>query len=295
MNAAFDAYVAPARNYPQLWRLIAGLAVAVGVYVGWLGIVFGSAWGVAGMEWIQTKFGGGAMGANPISTILLLFTFLGMALGAWAAARAMHMRNIWTLLGPVRILIGDFIIAAVVVIVIFGAFELVYPPDFEPVANLSFDIWIAVLPFTLIGILIQTGAEEILFRGYVQQQLAALNKSPLVWMILPSLTFGLLHYDEAAGQTAWLIIAATTLFALLAADLVRVTGSLGAAWGFHFANNLFALTYIALDETITGVALYTTPFGPGAFDILSVLILRDMAIVLAAWLPLRFLVSRRLQ
>ncbi len=53
--------------------------------------------------------------------------------------------------------------------------------------------------------LIQTGAEELVFRGYLQQQLAARFASPLIWMVLPALIFGAVHYDPAtAGPNVWL-------------------------------------------------------------------------------------------
>jgi DNA-directed RNA polymerase subunit RPC12/RpoP len=42
-----------------------------------------------------------------------------------------------------------------------------------------------------VGVLIQTGAEEVLFRGYLQQQLAARFASPIAWMVLPSAIFAL--------------------------------------------------------------------------------------------------------
>ena len=42
-------------------------------------------------------------------------------------------------------------------------------------------------------------AEEALFRGYLLQQLAVRNPSPLIWMVLPALVFAALHIDPGAG------------------------------------------------------------------------------------------------
>jgi membrane protease YdiL (CAAX protease family) len=70
------------------------------------------------------------------------------------------------------------------------------------------------LPLALVGVLIQTGAEEVLFRGYMQQQLAARFSSPILWMVLPSAIFAALHYQpEIMGDNTWLMMGAVFVFA----------------------------------------------------------------------------------
>jgi uncharacterized protein len=49
-------------------------------------------------------------------------------------------------------------------------------------------------------------------------------------------------------------VGAAATFGLIAADLTARTGSIGAAWGFHFANNTMAITILATDGTITGLS-----------------------------------------
>jgi membrane protease YdiL (CAAX protease family) len=119
------------------------------------------------------------------------------------------------------------------------------------------------LPLALVGVLIQTGAEEVLFRGYMQQQLAARFSSPLMWMVLPSAIFAALHYQpEIMGDNTWLMMAAVFVFALLAADLTAVTGTIGAAWAMHFVNNALAILVVATDGPLSGLALYIAPISP---------------------------------
>jgi hypothetical protein len=121
------------------------------------------------------------------------------------------------------------------------------------------------LPLALVGVLIQTGAEEVLFRGYMQQQLAARFSSPLMWMILPSAIFAALHYQpEIMGDNTWLMMAAVFVFAVLAADLTAVTGNIGAAWGMHFVNNALAILVVATDGPLSGLALFMAPISPAA-------------------------------
>jgi membrane protease YdiL (CAAX protease family) len=144
----------------------------------------------------------------------------------------------------------------------------------------------------LAGVLLQTGAEEILFRGYIQQQLAARFRSPILWMILPSALFGVLHWQpDVMGDNAIYVVAAATLFGLLAADLTAKTGSLGAAWGFHFANNVVAILIVSLDGPLSGLALYTASVDPASPEIRP-LILLDMGTTVVTWLIIRTIVSR---
>ncbi|MFV2003423.1 MAG: cation transporter, partial [Paracoccaceae bacterium] len=167
-------------------------------------------------------------------------------------------------------------------------FLLIWSLVFDPVPNLGMKQWLALLPLALVGIALQSGAEELVFRSYLLQQLAARFRSPLIWMIAPGLIFALFHYDpRSMGQNTWLVIAAAGVFALVASDLTRLTGSIGAAWGFHFANNVVAIAIIAIDGTIPGLALYLTPYSADDTALLPMLISGDIALMLLAWLILR--------
>ncbi len=160
--------------------------------------------------------------------------------------------------------------------------------------GLSFGTWILILPIALIAIAIQTGAEELLFRGYLQQQLAARFASPVVWAVLPALIFGLLHFDPAsAGGNVWLVVGSAALFGLMAADLTARSGSIGAAWGFHLANNMFALTVIATQGTLTGFALYLTPYDISDTEAIRALIPVDLGLMVLTWFLIRRAVAHR--
>jgi membrane protease YdiL (CAAX protease family) len=112
-------------------------------------------------------------------------------------------------------------------------------------------------------------------------------------MGLPSILFGLAHLDLSNGPLlAWLVVAATGLFGLCAADLTARTGNIGAAWGFHFANNVVAILVVSLSGTLSGLALYVTPFGPAETETLVPLLLRDMATTVAIWAAIRFVLAK---
>jgi membrane protease YdiL (CAAX protease family) len=289
----FERYLAPARRHSAIWRLAAGLLLSGLVYLVWLSAMFAALRLIAGPD--GARAWGGALLApdRPWPALLLLGSFLGMAAGPVLAVRLLHRRTAATLLGPRRRLLRHFALAAALVLAVaavpLGTWMLVY----DPVPNLPVAIWLAFLPLAVPGVLLQTLAEELVFRGYLLQQLAVRFGWRLAWMVAPSLLFGALHYDAAADPAlTWLLMGGAALFGILAADLTAATGSLGAAWGFHFANNVVALLILATRDTITGLALWTTPYGTADAPDLFWLVSIDAGAMLGAWALLRRVLRR---
>jgi len=287
-----ESYIAPARARPQLWRLVAGFILAAGIGFLWVIALFGTVFLVAGMDggpaWLDRM----TRADTPTSTLLVIATLWGLAFGAMAVTPLLHKRSAWTLFGPWRRMRRHFLLATLACGGVL-ALSAIIPFGYTPVPNLDLGLWLNFLPLSLVIILGQSGAEELFFRGYLQQQLAARFASPLAWMVLPSALFAMAHYDPASSPTAsWLVVAATGLFGLCAADLTARTGSIGAAWGFHFANNVVAILILSLDGTLSGLSLYVTPFGPEAADTLGPLLLRDMATTLVIWGAIRLVIAR---
>jgi membrane protease YdiL (CAAX protease family) len=294
MTPAFDRFVEPARRRPQIWRFVLGLVLALAIYIAWtVGVIAGAyfllARGEDPLVWTQSL----VEADRPEGTLLLLLTFGGMALGPMAAARWLHGRPAATLFGPRVRTLRDFVVAAGVVFGVFAVALGLWSVEYDAVVNLPLSTWAMVLPLTLLGLLLQTGAEEVLFRGYMQGQLAARFRSPLVWLVLPSLVFGIVHSDPAtAGDNVWMVVASASVFGLIAADLTARTGSIGAAWGFHFANNVVAIAILATGGTITGLALWVTPYSLAEYDATPLAVLLDLATLVLAWWLVRRAVAR---
>jgi membrane protease YdiL (CAAX protease family) len=285
-------FVAPARVRPALWRLFAGLLLVAVVYVLGIGAVFAALVAVSGFDGANAWMGRMATDGTPTTTLLVLATFLGMGLGPMLAARLLHARTVASLFGPRRRLIRHFAIGLGVCATGYGLTALL-PSDMVLEPNLSPGLWASFLPLAMVGVLVQTGAEEVLFRGYIQQQLAARFASSLVWMVLPAALFAVLHYQpEQMGDNAWVAVAAVFLFALLAADLTAKTGSIGAAWGFHFANNCVAILIIAMDGPLSGLALYTVPMGEISAAELRPLLFTNMGVTIVVWGAIRLALGR---
>lgn len=280
----FERFVAPARPQAELWRTGAGAALIMAFYAGF-GFALFRGLDLAGLP-VDLS------GRTPASMMLFLATFLGMALAPMLVVRALHRRSISSLFGYAPRALRDFVVAAVLVAAIFAVNVALWSWFFDVVPNLDVGLWLSLLPLIVIGLLVQTGAEELVFRGYLQQQLAARFVSPLAWLILPSLLFAAAHYDPAGfGDNLWPILLAISLFGFVAADLTARTGTIGAAWGFHFTNNMLAISLIAIDGPLTGLALFKTPY-LATDPILHWLVLGDIATVLLAWIILRRVLSR---
>lgn len=292
--ADFGALVAPARARPELWRLGAGLALAAALYAASVSSLMAVVWLAAGAQGLRDTLEGMTVGGGPAQTALLLFSFLGMALATWGAARALHGRSLRSLIGAdLRRAGRDFLRCFLGYGALALAAALPFMLAMDVVPNLAPGTWLLWLGPALALLVLQVGAEELLFRGWLQSQLAARFARPALWLGLPALIFGLAHYAPAqSGPNAWAVVAAVTLFGLIAGDLTARSGTIGAATGFHLANNTLAILIVSTDGAIDGLSLWRTGFAaddPG----LAPLLLVDAAVLVAGWALCRRLIAGR--
>ncbi|MDU8944460.1 CPBP family intramembrane glutamic endopeptidase [Ovoidimarina sediminis] len=290
---AFEAFVAPARPTRQIWMLLLGLLLAVVIYAFVTLVIFAVVWVVRGLPQNVIWFEELIRADTPDKLLILLVSFVGMALGPMAAVLMLHERPVGTLFGRAPVVLRDFTVAAAVAGTVLGASLIFWSWGNDAVPGLPCDRWIVLLPLAAVLVLIQTGAEELVFRGYMQQQLGARFRSPIAWALVPAMLFGVAHFDVAsAGPVAPLVVISAGLFGLMAADLTAQTGSIGAAWGFHFANNMLALTLIATEGTLTGLALYKTPYAVSDLEVMRTALPFDLLMMGLIWFAIRRILSR---
>ena len=253
-------FVAPALAAADLPRLAFGVVAIEGLYKLFL---MGFEQGLdatpgfsAHMMWY----------ANTATGLLLqLFSFVFLALAVVLVARLGHRRGLASLIGPIGPSLRALAWAFGAVLLFFALTELLPPywmGEGQAVARTPL-YWLALLPLSLLALLVQCGAEELFYRGYIQQQLAARFARPWVWMVLPNIAFALAHWElgdftpPAAQYVIWAFV-----FGVAASDLTARTGNLGAAIGFHLGNNAYAFLlfgeYAAPDS---GLALFLFPSG----------------------------------
>ncbi|KEJ90475.1 CPBP family intramembrane glutamic endopeptidase [Sulfitobacter donghicola] len=286
-------HCAAAKSHSEVWRLVVGLCVMVGAY-----FVMTLAYQLVLNEYVTKypKFQTELMsGSTPLAMYALLMGFALITLAVFFGVKMVHHRDPQTVFGPKILAVPQFF-RVLGMLVALGAVLMVLPPygmDEPLVPNLPVGRWLLLLPLSLIAVFVQISAEEVFFRGYLQQQLGARFKSPLIWMVLPSALFALGHYQpNEAGDNAVLILLWAGVFGLLMADLTARSGTIGPALAVHFVNNISALLIAALPDSLGGLALWHAPFGMNDAAQLRDWLPVDFALMLVSWLAARLALRR---
>ncbi|WP_333685154.1 CPBP family intramembrane glutamic endopeptidase [Pontibaca methylaminivorans] len=289
---AHDRLTAPLRPRAQIWRFLLGLgligAVTFALNRGLLMLLLA----LDEPFWSAALIGG--PGNAPLPLLVMLGSFGFVTIGVWIALRLVHGYRPPGILGPLPPALRQFR-AVIMAMLLLGVAIAVLPPyqTQDLAQNLPPGRWLALLPFSLLVVLVQASAEEILFRGYMQQVLAARFASPLIWMAVPTVLFALGHYQPAAaGGNAWPIVLWAGIFGLLMADLTARAGTLGPAIAVHFVNNATALLLVSLPDSMNGLALYVVPYGMADAEFLREGLVGDFAVVVLTWLAARVAIRR---
>lgn len=291
---AHHAFVAPARRHAALWRFVLGIVLAALGFVVLNQVFFNTVYGIAG-EARFVLYDALLTGSSPGAMYLLLFSFGFMIVSLGIVLPVVHRRSVLTLLGPLALCWRDFRRVCVMLILLTVLIACLPPWDMGDayIPHLPLGTWVLLLPLSLLAVLVQVSAEEIVFRGYIQQQLAARFRSPLIWMVVPSVLFAFGHYlPDTAGENAVLIAVWAGVFGILMADLTARSGSLGPAIAVHFVNNLAAILLVSLPDNMSGLSLYLAPFGMADSAAMRAWLPVDFAMMTVSWLAARLAIRR---
>jgi membrane protease YdiL (CAAX protease family) len=257
---AFEHLIAPARKHAGLSRLVIGTVAVVIGYICLTSLFFlGQSLWMGGANFAG-YFATVAQGTTAQGLLTQLFCFGFLSVSLWIVLRVVHKRGFSSLIGPLSRTLHDFLF--VVTALAFLTLFLVFIPaqgGGAPIVNMPYATWLALLPISVVAILVQSGSEELFFRGYLQSQLAARFKSTLAWLLVPSALFALMHFGSSAGGASYSVLLWAFLFGLTAADLTARTGNLGAAFALHLMNNLAAFLITASGPAMSGLALFAAP------------------------------------
>ncbi len=292
---AYEAMRDIARDRAQLWRMVAGVGLCVmvvllGVNVIWTGLeaalspdAFRTLWRDQG-DLVLTS-----------SLLVMLYSFILFWVGPVLAILLLHQHSLTVLFGEPFSAMRQFMACAVVLVGLTALIFALPPYGFDPPLHPGFPLsqWVILLVPGLVGVLIQAGGEEVLFRGYMQGQLAARFETPWIWIGVPSVLFGLAHYaPETYGANAWIVVIWAILFGAFAADLTARAGTLGPAIAFHVVANVTALLLIAPQGELSGLALYHYPFSTDNEVAVRALLPVDFLVMFTSWLAVRLVLRR---
>ena len=288
--SAHEMLVGPARGRPELWRLLAGLVLGSAIAMA-LGVVLNNLLATLAPRLIDRP----KPGDTPGSLLVLLYGYALVTASIFIAARILQNRRAASLIGPLPLALGHFWRVLRILVLLIAALAILPPYDMgdELVPNLDPGTWFVLLPLSLGAVLIQSSSEEILFRGYIQQSLAARFQNPLIWMVVPSILFGLGHFVPAdAGENAWLVALWAFVFGLMMSDLTARAGTLGPAIALHMVNNTTALLLVSVPDSLSGLSLATTPYAMSDAEQMRSWLLIDFVFMTVTWLAARLAIRR---
>ncbi|MEP1767089.1 MAG: CPBP family intramembrane glutamic endopeptidase [Sulfitobacter sp.] len=282
-----------AQKRAEVWRVALGLVVMVLAYLA-MALFYQE--GIAQLSRLRPQFPQELMsGTTPLAMFVLLLSFGLITAAVFVGVRVVHQRDALSVVGPVSLAVPQFF-KVLAILILLGIALMVLPPygmGGPLVQNLGLGTWVLLLPVSLLAVFIQISAEEVFFRGYLQQQFGARFKTPLMWMVLPSILFAIGHYQPAeAGENAEVIVVWAFLFGVLMADLTARAGSIGPALAVHFVNNVTALLITSLPDSLGGLALWHTPFGMADVAELRAWMPVDFALMIVSWLTARLALRR---
>lgn len=297
-SAELRDFAEPARLRNQVWRLFVGCAVICACCLVWIMLVFllgivalmiGS--GIS-MTTAFREFEILVAASAPSGVLLILLSSVGVWIGIWAATNLLHGRPFKSVIsaerrvrwaefsGGVGLAMLFWLVSALLGYLVAGA----------PVRSaLAVQDWLIVLAPLVALAVVQSAGEEMVFRGYILQQLAARFPSVWMWAVLPAVCFGLFHFDTSLAPTIrWVYVASSVLFALTLTVLVWRTGSLSASIGLHTGINLFSLSIVGVQGSLDGSALwrYRAPAVESLFYVDLVLAATLLVLVLSPYCPI---------
>ena len=289
-----EQLVAPAQPTKGLPRLFAGMATAIFIFA-LLGIVFSQVQaGLIPVEQHGRYFADLETGQTPLTVLVNLFFFGLMIIALWLAMWLVHQRPLLGLVGPLGLAWRQFKRVTGFVILLYAALSILPAPEALTLSpNLDPARWLVFLPLALVGLLIQVSAEEMVFRGYLQSQLAARFSNPLIWMTVPSALFALLHFGNASvTASAWLMVIWAGAFGIATADLTARAGTLGPAIALHFVNNFSAILISAPEGNFDGLSLFTVPLSVDDTSLLLTWMPVELMVLFCTWLAARLALRR---
>lgn len=263
----FQQWVDLAKPRAQIWRTIVGVILIGVIWMVWTLVLM---FGAVGLDLVrpeafQAMFGMADIPLTYSDTMMMLLialaTIWGFMFGVWLVAKWIHKRPFMSVVAWDRRFslsqfgIGCAIAGGYLAVSMGWSFVSGNAPRRS---DLALETWVMALAPIGLVVLLQAASEELVFRGYVPQQLAARFGSPIVWGFIPSVLFGLMHAANSPGNQTYALyyVAIATIMGMVMLAMVWRTGSLAAAIGFHFINNVGALTLAGADQGPSSIALF---------------------------------------
>jgi len=185
---------------------------------------------------------------NLVFFLLLFSTVVALFFTIWLI-RLLHNRTFSeTVNGRRKIRIGRIGSGALVWTILMAVYLLI---DYsfnsgDYVLQLDWGKFIVLIILVFALIPLQTTSEELLFRGYLAQGIAASTNSRWMAILIPGLLFGMMHFTnpEVKEFGFWLAMSQYILFGLMYGLVSVLDDGIELAIGMHAANNIFLSIFV---------------------------------------------------
>jgi membrane protease YdiL (CAAX protease family) len=184
----FAVWVDAARPRSQLWRTVTGGILILFVWLVWtIALLFVAAGsGLVDPRTIDALFGDTARDFTYLESVVLfvvvLATLWGLGLGVWLALRVIHKRPLSSLLSADGRMDRRQFATGCAIAAVFLSISLalsIVTGNAPRRSDVEIQPWLLALGPLCAVIVLQAGSEELMFRGYLPQQLAARFRSPV--------------------------------------------------------------------------------------------------------------------
>ncbi len=197
--------------------------------------------------------------ASPIIFMLILLTFPGALIAPYLGQKFIHNRTIKSMhTAASKIRWNRGLQAFFVTWAVLGTITaILHFTGISPVkSNIGAQGFFAYSLVCILFLPLQSGTEEIIFRGYLNQGFTHLLKNKWVAFIITSLLFMAMHLanpEALAGKESGMLTLTMShyfLFGFIACLMVWMDNGLESAIGFHAANNTFAGIFVNYEGSV---------------------------------------------
>ena len=200
-----------------------------------------------------------AMGVSPLAYMLFLLVFPFSLIALYLGQKFIHKRTILSLhTSAKKIRWSRGLQAFLLTWAVLGSFTLVGHFSGLSTINTNFDAgrFVTYALVSLIFIPMQSGTEEIVFRGYLNQGFAHILKNKWIAFMITSALFAAMHLSNpealkgAEDGILLLTMSSYFFFGFIACIMVWMDDGLESAIGFHAGNNCFAAIFVNYEGSV---------------------------------------------
>jgi len=275
------------RGKPGFVRYLAGALLVLAI-----SLFFGQIFSVVGALLIASQ---------SVAATIVKTTFFGFILSFLLVPLVpalLNRRPWWSIAMPARKFeVTNLAFGAGISIVAMVALSLVgylLDPGAYHFQGLDPSSWIPMLLIAAVAFFVQASTEEMVYRGYLAQFVAAFARSPILILGIPAFIFSLPHFGNVDGSSGCLGLLPYIVMGLTYGLLAWRSGSLWMGAGVHLGNNWFITMFVGnAAENIPKVSLFTTHGSSSAMELVVSIVIQGLVVVgLAELLMRRFHLTR---